>query len=90
MADVFGMMDFPQSMGEPESVTAILDQSPIGVTIVGSDLSIRYANAHLAQMVAIDPAQGAWPLLDHFIADADDRLLFRAALTGGQGLARRD
>ncbi len=87
---MLGLIDLPHVEGEAESVTAILEQCPIGVTIVGPDLSIRYANAHFAQMVAADAVPGAWPLLDHFLANEDDRVQVRAALASGQGLARRE
>ena len=90
MPDASELIDLPQVAAEAEPVTAILEQCPIGVTIVGHDLAIRYGNAHFAQMVAVEPKRGTWPPLDRFVANADDRRMVRAALAGEQALARRE
>ena len=90
VADASGLIELPEPGPEAQSVTAILEQCPIGVAIVGPDLGIRYGNAHFAQMAGADATDRAWPPLDRFLADADDRRMVRAALAGGQGLARRE
>ena len=90
MADLPGLIDLPRAGAGTESVTATLERCPIGVAIVGPDLSIRYANAQFAQMMTMDSAGGTWPPLDHFLAEQSDRLLVRAALADRLGLARRE
>lgn len=59
VVDASGLIDLRQAWPEAETVTAILEQCPIGVTIVGPDLGIRYGNAHFAQMVAVEPTRCA-------------------------------
>ncbi len=90
MAEASGLIDLLQAGAEAEPVTAILEQCPIGVTIVGPDLAIRYGNAHFVQMVGVEPTRRVWPPLDHFVANAEDRRMVRAVLAGGQALAHRE
>ena len=90
LADTSELIDLPPAVPEAGPATAILEQCPIGVAIVGPDLAIRYGNARFAQIAGLEPARRAWPPLDRFLADADDRRVVRAALAGGQGLARRE
>ena len=90
LADTSELIDLPQPVPEAGPATAILEQCPIGVAIVGPDLGIRYGNAHFAQMAGVEPAGRAWPPLDRFLPDPEDRRMVRAALAGGQGLARRE
>jgi len=90
VADVSGLIELPRAGRDTDAVTAVLERCPIGATIVGPDLGIRYANAHFAKMVSVDAACGEWPPLDRFLANEDDRLLVRAAPAGGLGLARRE
>lgn len=90
VADTSELIDLPQAVPEAGPATAILEQCPIGVAIVGPDLGIRYGNAHFAQMAGIAPARRAWPPLDRFLPDPEDRRMVRAAFAGGQGLARRE
>jgi PAS domain S-box-containing protein len=75
---------------EAESVTTMLEQCPIGVTIVGPELRILYANAHFAEMAGLERGRHAWPPLDRFLANQDERQMVGAALNSRQGLARRE
>ncbi len=90
MTDVSGLIDAPHATADSEPLTAILDQCPIGVAIVGADLTVRYGNAHFAEMVAVDRARSGWPTLDRFLADAEDRRMVRTELAVGQTLAHRE
>ena len=73
-----------------EPLGEILDQCPIGVTIVGTDLAIRYGNPHFVEMTAVEPIGGSWPSLDRLLTNDDDRRVVRAALASGQRIARRE
>ena len=72
VADTSELIDLPQAVPEAGPATAILEQCPIGVAIVGPDLGIRYGNAHFAQMAGIAPARRAWPPLDRFLPDPEE------------------
>jgi PAS domain S-box-containing protein len=90
VTDAPGLIVLRETDEPAETVTSMLEQCPIGVTIVGSDLAILYGNAHFAEMAGLDPARRGWPPLDRLLAHPDERHMVRDALAGRQGLARRE